>query len=329
MKYLLTIFLVLMLISARAQYAPQQGLAGSTAISASSSQFVAWATNCTLIRGYIDINDTSLGRASYGEEAFAYGIADNSVVSLGDSGIAIINMGGYLYDAPGPDFAVFENAFVNPDNDSQSYNELAFVEVSSDGLNYFRFPAQSATQTTVQIAGTGEYMYANKIHNLAGKYRVRYGTPFDLNELSGIAGLDISHITSIRLVDVIGDIGRHRSYDSGGRVINDPYPTPFITGGFDLDAVGYINYVGGTGIESNKTGTLSISPNPANHNLQICSALLLEKIAIMSASGVIEASYNTNQPIVNIDISALPSGIHFVYCTNASGQTCIEKLIKY
>ena len=33
----------------------------------------------------------------------------------------------------------------------------------------------------------------------------------------------------------------YASYDSQGNIINDPFPTPFETGGFDLDAIGVIH----------------------------------------------------------------------------------------
>jgi hypothetical protein len=65
-----------------------------------------------------------------------------------------------------------------------AYLELAFVEVSSDGINYFRFPATSLTPTDNQVSNTA-YMNAANINNLAGKYIGGYGTPFDLDELAG------------------------------------------------------------------------------------------------------------------------------------------------
>ena len=40
------------------------------------------------------------------------------------------------------------------------------------------------------------------------------------------------------MVDVVGSIDpMYGTRDSLGNLINDPWPTPFATGGFDLDAV--------------------------------------------------------------------------------------------
>src|ERR1700744_4168377 len=130
-------FIILLLISfsfpAVAQYAPQQGVAGSTAISASSPLFTMWANGCTIHRGLMEIDNPSLGYVTNGDSSDAVGMADNSVVSLGDSGVAVLTFAAPIIDGPGPDFAVFENGFANPANDSQAFLELAFVEVSSDG----------------------------------------------------------------------------------------------------------------------------------------------------------------------------------------------------
>ena len=79
------------------------------------------------------------------------------------------------------------------------------MEVSSDGVNYFRFPATSYTDTTVQTGSFGS-TDATKINNLAGKYRALYGTPFDLEELKNENGLDVNNITHIKIIDVVGSI---------------------------------------------------------------------------------------------------------------------------
>src|ERR1700761_645592 len=126
---------------AYAQYAPQAGLPGSTAIGAASSVFVGWATQCSVTRGLMNIADPSLGYASAGDSSLGTGPANGYTVSLGDSGIAVLTFAHPIYNGAGPDFAVFENGFLNATNDSQAFLELGFVEVSSDGVNFTRFPA--------------------------------------------------------------------------------------------------------------------------------------------------------------------------------------------
>lgn len=236
-----------------AQYAPQYPLSGNDAIAATDSRFEAWASGCTVQRGWKDIADTSLGLVSAGADANAIGAPSQSIVSLGDSGVAILTFDYTIKNGEGPDFAVFENGFANPDNDTFAYLELAFVEVSSDGVHYFRFPASSSMQDTAQIDNF-TYVDARNYHNLAGKYINGYGTPFDLEELKNINGLDINQISHIRLVDVIGSINpANASRDKDEHIINEAYPTAFASGGFDLNAIGVIH--------SNKPTSISAQPN--------------------------------------------------------------------
>ena len=149
-----------------AQFAPEAGVAGTTAMHADSSAFVAWATGCTVERGPQQIDSLSLGLASYGADADALGKADNVVVSLGDGGTAVLTFASPICNEAGPDFAVFENPFHNV---PQCFLELAFVEVSSDGENYFRFPAVTNVPFDEQV-GSFALMDATLIHNFAGKY---------------------------------------------------------------------------------------------------------------------------------------------------------------
>lgn len=219
-------------------FAPAAGQVGSTAISKDSSIILSWATDATLDRGFLNIANPGLGLASYGIPSDGVGAAEgnaNNVVSLGDSGVIILTFANAIENGSGPDFAVFENGFAD------NFLELAFVEVSSDGVNYVRFPSISETPITTQV-GPFDYSDCRYVHNLAGKYRAGFGTPFDLEDLIDSTGIDLMNITHVKLVDVIGTIDPiHASYDSQGNIINDLYVTDFPSGGFDLDAVAVIN----------------------------------------------------------------------------------------
>lgn len=222
--------------SAAAQFDPAAGKAGSLAMHKDSTAFINWGKACTVQRGLMDLSDVSLGRVTYGSEGAGEGKPDQVVVSLGDKGMAIVEFHQPIKNGEGPDFAVFENSLWN------DFLELAFVEVSSDGKKYFRFPAVSLTDTSKQVGGFGK-INPTKISNLAGKYRADYGTPFDLELLKDSSGLDVDLVTHVRIIDVIGNIDAKydRSRDSKGVLINDPFPTGFETGGFDLDGVGVIH----------------------------------------------------------------------------------------
>jgi hypothetical protein len=223
-------------------FPPVAGQPGSTAIAYNDPQFVAWATSVQeLTRGPMNIANPGAGLASFGAAANALGPAGtdtSGVVSLGDGGHVTLGFAQPIANGPGADFAVFENSFAD------TFLELAFVEVSSDGVNFFRFPGVSLTQAATQVGGFGTLDPTN-LNDLAGKYRVGFGTPFDLDELAGVSGLlDVNAVEAVRIVDVVGSIDPlYGTHDSLGNIVNDPWPTAFASGGFDLDAVGVIHPV--------------------------------------------------------------------------------------
>ena len=239
------------------QFSPPAGQPGSTAIHKDSAVFVRWAAGCSVQRGYVDISRPFLGLVSAGSCDDVIGKSgERGTLSLGDGGYAVLRFDPPVTNGPGWDFAVFENAF------DDYFLELAFVEVSSDGENFFRFPNTSLTQTHTQVSSFGT-LEAHKIHNLAGKYRLFYGVPFDLDTLKHTPGLDVNHITHIRVVDAVGSLKPdYARYDSHGNIINAPWPTPFQTGGFDLDAIGVIN----TDLSSQPEIQVSIRPNPIGNS---------------------------------------------------------------
>lgn len=284
-------------------YAPAAGQAGSTAIPAGSNLFVAWATDIDVERGLENISNPNGNYASAGKPENAIGKASNSIVSLGDGGSAIATFGTPIANGDGYDFAVFENSF------SDTFLELAFVEVSSDGVNYFRFPSHSETQTDTQVGGFGN-LNPTYLHNLAGKYRALYGTPFDLSDLDDNALLDKNSITHVKIIDVVGSIDPNfASYDSHGNAINDPFSTPFASSGFDLDGVGVINQQL-LGIKDPEILKVSIYPNPAVNELYINSATPVQ-VSIYDVLGKLVISKTTNNGKA-LDISMLNSGMYVI-----------------
>jgi hypothetical protein len=331
MKRLCSIVLLSCLVQiAFAQFAPQAGVAGSAAIHKTSGLFSGWATGCMVTRGYLDINDKQQGLVTSGTDAMGTGEANNTLVSLGDSGIAVLTFSHPIYDGTGADFAVFENGFPDPSNPEMAFLELAFVEVSSDGANYFRFPPICNTPTSPQIPMAGVYADARRINNLAGKYISGYGTPFDLSELSGKPGLDINKITHVRIVDVVGTVGAGASIDVDGNVINDPYPTAIPTGGFDLDAVGALHQEGlfPVGIGHVKQDIVSVYPNPAIDNVIVTaktsgsfSGMLTDVTGKQLQQFGVDGS-------VQVSIAGYSSGIYYLIIRDTKGNKWVEKLTK-
>lgn len=320
LKYVLTVSVMYIALGGYAQFAPAAGLPGSTAIPASSDSIVMWASGCTVVRGLQDIAVLTSGYATAGDSLQAIGPAGgNTIVSLGDKGMATLTFDHAIVDRPGFDFAIFENGF-SPAGPEMAFLELAFVEVSSDGQRFVRFPSIDNTQDTLQI-GNGNTMDARMLNNLAGKYVSGFGTPFDLDELRDSIGLDISRVTHIRIIDVIGTLDdHHASRDIHGHKINDPYPTPFASCGFDLDAVGVMHADGISGVSDVSLAGISIYPNPVvsklymqTYSKEISNVVLTD----MEGREVISQIFSG---ATTLEISALHSGVFLANITSASGS---------
>lgn len=327
-KYILPALCMVQTV-ALAQFAPQAGVTGSTAISKYSNDIDGWATGCVIIRGWMDIADPSLGKASLGDDSKGIGMSDNAVVSLGDSGIAVLTFESPIYNGPGADFAVFENGFTDPADPEEAFLELTFVEVSSDGVRYVRFPAASHAPVSPQVPMAGVYANARHFYNLAGKYAAAYGTPFDLQELVDSAGLDINRITHVRLVDVIGSTGAHASRDADGRIINDPYPTPISGSGFDLDAVAAM-HLRSVGI-AERTGSsrVRIYPNPVTDVLMVSvkdneplTMVVTDIAGKVLHTAALAATDN------RISFASYRSGIYYLQLSDTKGNKWVEKITR-
>lgn len=146
------------------------------------------------------------------------------VTALGRGGALTLRFDPPLSDGPGPDFAVFENGFM------ATYLELAFVEVSSDGVRFARFDGSYLGLEPVDPYGLHD---PELIDGLAGKYEQGFGTPFDLAVLDDATDLDVTNVRFVRIIDIVGD---GSTLDGFGRPIYDPYPT-VETAGFDLDGI--------------------------------------------------------------------------------------------
>jgi len=323
MKSKIQIMIILFLVSliSKAQtYAPAAGLLGTSAMFKDSSAFINWAVACRVARGYQDISNPSLGFAAVGDTSMATGKAQiNGILSLGDGGSAVCTFKKPIANGIGYDFAVFENSF------NDTFLELAFVEVSSDGFNFIRFPSHSLSDTVNQY-GNAAILDPTKINNLAGKYRGGYGTPFDLQELAGRPNLNINAVTHVMIVDVVGSLVKaYATYDSFGNKINDPWTTPFPSSGFDLDAIGVINESLSSGFtKSVKENTVYVYPNPVLQNdiLKIKSFKDLISIELTDLNGNLIVSATTSV----IDLAGINAGIYFLKI-NTSEDFVIKKVV--
>jgi len=213
--------------AAAGPYAPAAGKTGSTAVSMHDPAFIDWAS------GWVDYVPGENLASTWMNPQKALGPAEGTsfdVVSLGSGGTITMTFDPPLSNGSGWDFAIFENSF------SDTFLELAYVEVSSDGVHFVRFDNDSLTAGPVGGFGATD---PTNIDGFGGKYRQGFGTPFDLADLSTkddvLDGLvKLNEIAYVRIVDIIGD---GTFFDTSGDVIWDPYPTAQ-SAGFDLDAVG-------------------------------------------------------------------------------------------
>jgi hypothetical protein len=222
------------------------------AIPASSNAFVEWADAIQPV-----------GQGSHLAPRGSSSITDSGVISLGDLSQSEIDNNvqpGYLTvtfptgisDGPGADFAAFENGFTFLENDNGTpglFAEYAYVEVSSDGEHFARFP--SIDRNTGPLGdGWGRAFTGfdvTNVKNLAGKHAAGFGTPFDLAELSSqplVANntVNLDNIQFVRLVDIPGN---GDFLDSEGNPIVDNWMTSG-TGGYDFnlsEGIGVINTV--------------------------------------------------------------------------------------
>jgi hypothetical protein len=158
-----------------------------------------------------------------------------------------------IIDGDGADFAVFENGF-GFDETGSLFAELAYVEVSTNGIDFVRFPSVSLTQDSIAPEGRID---PTQVDNLAGKHvnngvvfagnsfvRSSWGTPFDLSVLKALPLVQsgVVNLNSINFVRIVDIPGNGTFLDSENRPIYDPWQTPIPgSGGFDLEAVGVIH----------------------------------------------------------------------------------------
>lgn len=328
MKLSIVLFFVFLTFQNYAQYAPAAGKAGSSALNKDSSIFVNWAKKCKVYRGWKNIAQKDSGFATIGDSTSAMGKAgENGIVSLGDSGFAICEFFNPIRNGVGWDFAVFENTFID------SFLELAFVEVSSDGRRFFRFPSHSLSDTLMQTGPFG-YTRPEKINNLAGKYRVGFGTPFDLSDLPDYKDLDKNSVRFIKLLDVVGSLNpKYAAYDTSGRKINDPWPTPYASSGFDLDAIGVIHENPVSELVSFSKNTLVAWPNPLQNEeiLRVrntsTSALNFEFFNALGVK-IMDLKNQPFQEVYEVSANFIPRGVFMIRCTDMQHTTFLFKGIK-
>lgn len=178
------------------------------------------------------------------------------VTSLGEGGSLTLGFSTNIVDGPGVDLLVMENGFEFPTGSGRIFAEVAFVEVSSNGVDFARFPTRYAGPTGPLANFGSEPMgtYAGMTGGLpvfadANLNNLRPDDPteaggeaFDLTVLQSHAlvlggQLDLNAIGFVRLVDAVAGV----DVDSFGTTIWDNGGQPSSA---DIEAVVAINHAG-------------------------------------------------------------------------------------
>lgn len=222
------------IITVSSTFPAAAGNPGSDAVHMDDPAIIAWAS------GFTNYNVGAECIVDWQTPEKALGKAVGSsydIVCLGNGGDITLTFPTPIKDGDGADFVIFENSF------SDTFLELAYVEVSSNGTDFIRFDCASLTENEV---GPFSNVDPQKINGLGGRYKQGYGNPFDLSYLKYREEVlndtvDLNKITHIRIVDIIGNPASGvTDLDSFGNTIYDPYKC-IKSGGFDLDAIGVIN----------------------------------------------------------------------------------------
>jgi hypothetical protein len=145
------------------------------------------------------------------------------VVSFGDEGEIVVELGHTIVDGPGPDFIVFENPFNIGGDPANPFAEPGEVSVSEDGKTWATFPCTGPFQCDRNDYPYGSCagwrpIYSNPDNGISPfDPEVAGGDPFDL------ADIGVKRAKFIRIRDMNRICG----------------PAP--TAGFDLDAISIIN----------------------------------------------------------------------------------------
>lgn len=187
-----------------------------------------------------------------GPRGAGLGSGSGDVCTLGVGGALTLGFDVTITDGPGSDFTVFENGFLFA---GQPFSEVAYVEVSTNGVDFARFPSSYVGPPNGLSGFTapwGTYsgmtgftpVLANVSTNAIDPFDpvVSGGEGFDLARLTGdplvVAGVvDVSQIHFVRIVDVPHQSG----LDSAGHVV---YDNSGATGTADIDAVAVTQHLG-------------------------------------------------------------------------------------
>ncbi len=221
----------------------------------------------------VSLSPSVLAQASGGQSVFASGVVafddmgqagggifvpnnvlgapDGVVHSLGIGGSITLSFDVVLTDGPGADLIVSENPFASLSAPWETFAEVVYVEVSTDGVHFARIPSRYTGPQS--DPGPFSFVQSGWYQGLGGVFAVQTN-PIDAQNLVAAGGdaidfatlsqdplvlsglVDPSFITQVRLVDVRSGL----DVDSQGTPIRDPG-----NGSADIDGVTVVHTAAG------------------------------------------------------------------------------------
>jgi hypothetical protein len=228
----------------------------------------------------------------------------DDICSLGLGGEIVVGFKNYyIVDAEGPDFTIFENAFINMIT-KRVFAEPGIVSVSEDGLNFTEFPCDS-----LSLEGCAGTRPTNGRANPFDP-SVSGGNTFDLERIG------IKKVRYIKIRDFSEYVLENKSH---------PFYDPTISG-FDLDAVAGLHLepiTSSSNIENHTNESFSIQFKRLNIEIESDETLAIK---IFDSIGMM-LIYSTFSGYSTFDLSNYPNGVFLIYLQCKSQHYVIKFLI--
>lgn len=178
-----------------------------------------------------------------GPQGQGLGAGSLDVLTLGEGGSVVLGFDVTIVDGPGADLTVWENGFVV--GGSSVFAEILYVEVSSNGTDFARFPTSypgsGSKMGSFRGLSGGMPGLANVVTNTISPFdaAVSGGESFDLADLASdplvtSGTVDLGAIAFVRLVDVLAGESDAQGVALPGDGAPDVDAVAVLNGGFEV-----------------------------------------------------------------------------------------------
>jgi len=223
------------------------------------------------------------------------------ICSIGLGGEIVVGFKNFeIVDGPGPDFTIFENAFINPIN-NKVFAEPAVVSVSMDGINFYEFPFDSLT-----LNGCAGITPTNGKEDCFDTLKSG-GDRFDL------ASIGLTRAKYIRIKDITNLLLSNPEH---------PYYDPILSG-FDLDAVVGLNLERIEATDVNEKNESQLKITVTGNTLHVKSQVETSSINLYNLSGHLIETEKASFAY----FSNLQKGVYLIVVFTDRGKVIRKKII--